>query len=284
MTIYNDIWLTPYEKGFSKDKYLYHFTDIDKAIKIIHGNSLKFSKTSKTNDTIESKPKIRIDKGNETDISKIIDFFSKINKQNLQLLCFTKDSKPKASSSITGIKSLTDYSGRGFALPRMWAQYAKNNTGICFIFDKAKLIKLVEDNIPNNSLIHKGNVNYVGQFGDVRIDSQKLNKLLNQINIYENSDFQTGMITADFLKTNIEFTKYNYFHKFDDWSGEREFRLLAIGDMDYYIKNIDSALAGIVIGENVEPSNEYIIKLLCQELCEIKKISFSYKGCQITSI
>ena len=26
-----------------------------------------------------------------------------------------------------------DYTGRGFSLPRMWAQYANNNDGVCFV-------------------------------------------------------------------------------------------------------------------------------------------------------
>ena len=61
-------------------------------------------------------------------------------------------------------------------------------------------------------------------------------------------------------------------------------RFLSYGESDYFIKNIEDALIGIVVGENIEPANENIVKILCNNICEVKKITFTYKGCQLTNI
>lgn len=50
MKIDNKAWLTLYDPDY--------FTSIDSAIKILYNGTLKFSKLNRTNDTLESKPKI----------------------------------------------------------------------------------------------------------------------------------------------------------------------------------------------------------------------------------
>ena len=130
MKICNEAWHTIFNPDFCEDKYLYHFTDIEKTIKILYGNALRFSKISTTNDTLESKPKIQSAHKDSKDIFEAINHLASINKNYLQLLCFTKDLNG-TEDSPKGSQVLTDYSGRGFSLPRMWAQYARNNTGIC---------------------------------------------------------------------------------------------------------------------------------------------------------
>lgn len=95
---------------------------------------------------------------------------------------------------------------------------------------------------------------------------------------------QQGFADLDFLRSNLDFVKYNYFCKLDDWSGENEYRFFSYGESDYFIKDITDALIGIVVGENIEPANENIIKILCNNVCEVKKITFTYKGCQLTHI
>lgn len=281
MEIHNEAWLTLYEKNFDKDKFIYHFTDVDKAIKILHGNSLKFSKISKTNDTLESKPKICTTTASNT--NNIIKHFRELNKLYIQLLCFTKDEELDTSNTTpVGKLFYTDYSGRGFALPRMWAQYAKNNTGICFVFDKNKLKQLIYDEV-GIGLIHDQSIRYINKFDKYDIDQDKLNKLLDQVSLYD-SKFQKDLFSIAFLKKNIEFTEYNYFTKLSDWSGESEYRFLAFGADDFYVKNIHSTIIGIVIGENIEPAYESILKNMCNDLCEIKKIIFSYEGCKITTV
>ena len=108
-------------------------------------------------------------------------------------------------------------------------------------------------------------------------------QFLDRINNAKSSEQRT-LWNIDFLNDNIDFVIYNYFSKLDDWIGENEFRFVAYGQDDYYVKQIDKALAGIVMGENIEPANEKIIKSFRPETCELRKIFFSYAGCQLHSV
>ncbi len=138
----NRVWYTLNYPSFNNNEYLYHYTSVSTAFKILYTNQLRFSKLSKTNDTTESKPKISI--ANDEDAEKmkdIIEFFLKMNQEKMELMCFSRDStKSKSKNGIPENIMYDDYFGRGFALPRMWAQYAQNNKGVCFVFNKQRLI------------------------------------------------------------------------------------------------------------------------------------------------
>lgn len=59
-----DVWQTVFAGYFDTNKYLYHYTNIDKAIKIINSNNLRFSPITNTNDTSEAKRKIMFSENN----------------------------------------------------------------------------------------------------------------------------------------------------------------------------------------------------------------------------
>lgn len=92
MRIDNKAWITIYEKDFSPDKYIYHYTAFDAAIIIFNSMSLKFSNICKANDTVESKPKLVFPSDlTESDKERITNFFININTFGLKMLCFTRD-------------------------------------------------------------------------------------------------------------------------------------------------------------------------------------------------
>ena len=62
-----DIWKPLYVDEFDCDKYLYHYTSFETAIKIIYSNQLLFSLIGRTNDTSESKMKIVFGENNIVD-------------------------------------------------------------------------------------------------------------------------------------------------------------------------------------------------------------------------
>jgi len=271
-------WMTLYDKDFHKDNYLYHFTSLEKAIYIIEGNSLKFSKISTTNDTMEAKPKMSyFEIKSNPCLTNIFNKIDSINQSFIQLLCFTKDSNEDKIDKNYRI-CLDDYTERGFALPRMWAQYAKNNNGACFVFNKKKLIKKAEENL-NEKLIHNEDVSYVSQYTKLDFNYKKLNFLLE-----EKDELESAKKYVYFLKSNTKYTRYNYFYKLNDWSNEREYRILAFENKELYIQGINDAIVGIIIGEKIKSSDEKIIKYFCKDLCEIKKVSFSYDGCFLKNI
>ena len=82
---------------FDYNKYLYHYTGIEKAIKILYSSKLRFSEIQQTNDTSESKIRIIyinkngeiMDENNEK-IKKVNDYFRKYH-DIVRLLCFSLD-------------------------------------------------------------------------------------------------------------------------------------------------------------------------------------------------
>lgn len=277
-------WLTAFDQSFDSSKYLYHYTDVNKAFKIIDGDSLRFSKVCRTNDTLESKLKINFDSLRKNEYKNLVEWiklFSDNYSTNLQLLCFSMDSDLK-ENNVDNRTCLSDYSGRGFAMPRMWAQYASNNTGVCLVFNKQRISELIEKRL-RSLLIHNSEVEYKNQLYTYDFDRDTINGILELSKIKENySAF--NIQCHDFLKNNMTFTKYNYFCKLDDWSGEKEFRFLAFNEEELSIRNSNDALVGVVIGEKIDVTDERILCMLCYELCELKKITFTIGGCRLTNV
>ena len=283
MKLYRDIWNTMYNEDFNNERYLYHYTSVNKAIKILYGNCLKFSKLNNLNDTVESKPKMSHESFSElNEFKKAFDYFRKISNESLQLLCFSKDSTEHLQKSADLTTALSDFSGRGFALPRMWAQYADNNNGVCLIFDREKLKSIIGCFL-GPLLVTDNDVQYVNNFTDVCINLNEINNLL-ELNERIGNKNNEYVLFLDFVKSNMEFTLYNYFTKFDDWEKEKEYRFLALGKDDYFVKNISKALAGIVVGENIDAVDQSIIFSMSKTICDVMKINFSFKGCSLQRI
>lgn len=62
-----EIWKALYVDEFDTQKYLYHYTSAETAMKILHRNNLLFGKLSNVNDTTEAKIRISFDA--PTDVS-----------------------------------------------------------------------------------------------------------------------------------------------------------------------------------------------------------------------
>ena len=281
-----DVWYTWHDKKFDSGKYLYHYTDAEKASKILYNKSLRFSPIINTNDTLESKVKISFknDRGikdyNKKTL-KIKEYMQKYSRL-LQLLCFCKDQKKtqKTTSHIYTKEDdlyAVDMAGRGFSLPRMWAQYADNNKGVCFIINKEKFDKELDDRV---MIILAEDVRYKSTFDTFSMDAEMMDRLYENINRDENTTM-TGHI---FLNNHIQYVKYSFFTKFLDWKNENEFRYLIANDNEnaIEIKKIDEYLEGVVLGENIDKVQEWIIRQLSKECkCDVKKICFDYNGCRL---
>lgn len=282
MKIDNRAWLTLYDPDYNDDEYLYHFTSIDAATKILYDESLKFSKLCRTNDTLESKPKIFFEGlSNKQDVFDLRRHIMELNNDMLQLLCFTMD-YAKLDSNVNDKTKYSDYSGRGFSLPRMWAQYARNNSGVCMVFKRKEIIRLIKKSL-GISLIHLNKITYYDQFKEFPMGKEISERLLARIR-KNNSILEKGLTSLDFLKENIDLVMYCYFSKLDDWKGENEYRFLALGDEEYIIDGIANALRGVIIGEKMSPENQKIISFFCDDICEVKQITFTCNGCNLVNI
>ena len=143
------IWL-PLD-DVEKGRYLYHYTTYSAAIKILFYQTLRFSRLCRTNDAFEQRPKIKC-YNDEIELAKMFRLTKKLfqrQQDNIRLLCFSMD--PDIDDFRNEYQEMKQYlskdqirqnvNGRGFALPRMWAQYAGNNTGICLVFDNSTAIR-----------------------------------------------------------------------------------------------------------------------------------------------
>ena len=279
---YRDVWNSLYLEHVDPRKYLYHYTTVNSAIKILYGDTLRFSKISNANDTMESKPWLS-GQHDMNLVRKALELFQTINRQYIQILCFTMDSsediRMKYGNKLNDDEKRINLAGRGYSLPRMWAQYASDNQGICFIFDQKKIKKMIRDKLSSNCLI-SGPVDYYSLFKNYSFGQDPLKDLIKKTGETKNQD-QKALWNIDFLKRHLDFVKYNYLSKLSDWSGENEYRFVAYGSDVYTINGIKDALIGIVFGEKTEPVYEKVIQDLSPNNCETRKMVFTYQGCQL---
>lgn len=246
---------------FDTSDMIYHYTSVDTLIKyILPQNSLRFSHLSSTNDPEESKYHIMdyID-----DVSIGPDYFmDNLNKMrdiskgitlNIRLICFSQDDADFYIGN--GL-----YSNKGYARPRMWAQYANNHQGVCLVFNKAKIIDIFKNSFSDKQTFY-GNVSY-----------EPLVKLLNE---EENINAQSGF-ASDLLNKSVEeivneriikYHKIYFFSKHKDWKTENEFRLVLreTSGNEVYL-NIDGCLEYIILGHKFDDNLIKPIKILIDSM------------------
>lgn len=268
------LWYALGKEGFDSEKYLYHYTTFDKAIKILYFETFRFSPLSGTNDTTEQKLRIKYDFDFDDcqDVQK--DFFEKYLMNwasNSKLLCFCRDQKVDSSNSSVNI---FDVIGRGFALPRMWAQYSQYD-GVCFIVDKEKLEMKVKE-IYTDAIMK--DVCY-------KPSSQSFSFSKNTLTSFYNSIIHQNPSYLNFIKTHQDYVDYAYFTKSNDWESEHEYRILIPSDKEGYFEldHIMDCIVGLVIGEKMEPHQKHILNYLADGI-QKRQVIFGISQCSIKSI
>lgn len=266
-------------KKIDNDKYLYHYTSVEKAIKILFYNTLQFGNIASTNDIFEQKPKLSFSKEFEDDVElinkeKIIEKYFLEHRNKIQILCFSQDSHtPNDDSTLSKYLKLANVIGRGFALPRMWAQYATNNEGVCFIINKQKLI----DKLDREGFVYiNRDVEYVQQYSTFQINSQDIELLYNKI---QNKAVD---VMAEMMRdSSSKYVRYNYFSKLNDWSTENEYRILILyngpSNEKAKIKDAFDFIEAMIIGNNTSREYGYILSQIIKDKCpeiEIRQIIF----------
>lgn len=286
-----DVWRTLFTENFDCKKYLYHYTSFEKAIKIIYSEQLWFSSITKTNDTTESKLRIRFVKSDSNEslsnekTDAVSNFLSRSN-ESIRLICFSRDidlTKNELISTTELHKNhlkdrYFDISGRGFALPRMWAQYCSNHEGVCFIINK----KNFDKKLSSISYLKQSLVKYQNFLSYYKISEEELEQLYNKVNQHSNG----RLSFIDLVNTNKHFVRYNYFIKQKDWENEREYRYVALVDTsvvqsELKISGLYDFVEGIIIGEKMDPASSNVIKKIVEGRCEVKKIHFNANICYV---
>lgn len=113
---------------FEETSRLYHFTSAKAAFRIIESGKLRFGKSYRLNDLIESNRvvfKHLLSGGDLCHDDK--DAFAEDEMRRYQVISFAQDS------------NLEEHRILGFDLHSMWGLYANKGYGVCLVFDKNKL-------------------------------------------------------------------------------------------------------------------------------------------------
>jgi len=237
-----------------KGKYVYHYTSMNTALKYIFpSKELRCGSVKNFNDPQEKYVR-RLSARIMHDVDKdpyfdynwdnITNDVSEIIVNLMKIISFAQDGEKT---------SVDTNSWCGALKPRMWAQYADNNKGVCLILNKEKLIMNMKNNFAPFLLF--GDVNYSCSIADVRsivdnmyVESEKICKY----NICK-TKYAMDMI--------INRGKILFFNKNMDWKDENEFRFIIVSqeNKDKYF-NIDGILEGVIVGTDALMSEIEMIK------------------------
>lgn len=119
---------------FSGITKLYHFTSFDSASKIIQSGKLRFSKSYRLNDLIESN-RVVWERSLQGDIPDGQEYlhYAEVEMRRYQQISFSQD------------RVVGNCYYLGFDLHTMWGLYADSGYGVCLVFDKEKLTLGPED-------------------------------------------------------------------------------------------------------------------------------------------
>ena len=188
-----------YLKGslFEKE-ILCYYTTFETALKILCSKSIRFSLPLKVNDINESSRVV---------VSENIDVLDTISQEigEYRQISFSENGPYR----------------KAFDIPAMWGHYADNGNGVCFAFDKEKLLSCMD------CTYHRRNIRYMN--ADSRL-----------IQAYDIVDIENNIERIFFEKTN-------------DWSYEQEFRIVRHfsshqNEIQYLNYPVDSLISLILCG------------------------------------
>jgi hypothetical protein len=250
---------------------LYHYTSMRVAREhIIPSRTLRMGNFRRTNDPKESKNwEFNLGTNQQGDMLKynqaqLSRQLSNAFKDHAQVLCLSRDTGP-----LTG-DHLREIAQRGFAKPRMWAQYAERHTGVCLAFDRKQLDRAVAKASEKAFAVYCGNITYrdhlvvPGWEGDYVINVDEL----------ERRGFDRYW--RDHIET---FKNRLLFEKMQDWKDEREFRYVAfLDDPGDVFVDITEALVGVFFADGADDREvDALIELLLPT--KVQMMGLKWKNC-----
>jgi hypothetical protein len=225
-------------------QFLYHYTKASTALDfILASKTIRLGSYTRTNDPKEAKD-WRFDFGTNENrdlgrykYEELSNWLTDQLKRNAKLVCFCTDTAP-----LTG-DHVRDIFNRGFCRPRMWAQYADQHTGMCLVFDRAKLTKHIGAQLAPEHFVISGPVQYVNR--SVIPSLYTDNEFTINIDVLEKDGPEI------YAQRHLQmFYQRLFFEKMTDWRDEKEWRwvVFAPTETDINIKFEDS-LAGVMFGD-----------------------------------
>lgn len=284
-----DVWKTLFTRDLDNKKYLYHYTNIENAIKILTANCLKFQPANNYNNYVGAKVGIAYvnsqtrAKLKETQKQIRVDTYLHKDWNMFQILCFCTDvsisnNQIKKSLLVHSSQDKDQYfdiTGRGFALPYMWSKFSNRNNGVCFIINK----KIFEENLRLKKYIFfDRKVQYFNFFKYHEINNEQLIALCRQLSHFDNKKWTL----ENLIENDEHYLKYNFFEKLDSWKHEHEYRYVVFADSiqeNIAVDNFNDYLEGVVIDEMPLELEKQLKDLLIPK-CKIKRINFGDYYCK----
>ena len=196
--------------SFFEISKLYHFTSLESARKIIASRKLRFSKSRRLNDLIESNRVVweRTLGGYIPDDKEYL-YYAEEEMRRYQQISFSQD------------RVVGNCCYLGFDLHTMWGLYANRGYGVCLVFDKEKLTLAQDD--------YAHEVKYVNLIPQgVQITNKSKNGIKSEIK-RRREDI--------------------YYYKRKEWEYEQEYRVLrrAKDEMDDEYLDITNALVCVIV-------------------------------------
>ncbi len=200
------------KEEFYKTEKLYHYTSFETAKNILNTNELWFNHLKNLNDINELYRPLFYEK-----LSPEIEKQAKQEMEKYQQISLTRD-----------------FCRMGFDIPAMWGHYGDKGKGVCFIFDKNKLLD------DQSSCIVLGEVDYVAPDYSFSVYFRVKDEKIEPFTREDIDEF--------------------FFKKTCDWSYEQEYRLLvktgASGRFKLPLR--DSLIAVVIRDAYVEDDNHNV--------------------------
>ncbi len=216
-------------------RLLYHYTTKEKALeKILQSGKLRLNALENTNDPRENKYwllNVLSTFGATCDYNdfyvRTMDEFNDRLKTHCRITAFSTDDESFEM----------DQNGRnGYAHSRMWAQYGGNHTGVCLLFNQAKLLHSARLELSELGTLWDGRVTYGMSY-------EKDDP---------NSPFHLNYRNADSVDLHIrEHYMQLLFEKSADWKSECEYRLVVYSPTKIagpFEIRIHDSICGLIVG------------------------------------
>lgn len=222
-------------------EWVYHYTSREAALeKILSSGKLRLGTFASLNDPRESKDwsfslSVASDERLQTDeFLKVQELATKQVKSHCKLLCMCQDDPRVTTDGIDYIFY------RGFARPRMWAQYSQNHQGVCLVFNRQLLHESIQAQLGHKGTVFSGAVEYSNMHHDdwnaFHLDHEAIEK-------FSLEEILERKITQHY--------RTYFFHKAEDWSNEIEWRWVLRGqDQMPEFFDFRQAICAVILGVN----------------------------------
>ena len=255
---YSDIWFLLQRP----DKYAYHYTRAATLPKILRNARLRFSSFSRLNDPRESKDWVLgfHSFGADLELASRTALHQELNrhlKHAWRVGCFASDvyeacsTREREEKGEDIVAALYD---RGYARPRMWAQYAQEYRGACLVFDRAKLDQAVREaaRARGRQVFHAAvsyrNPNPLVSLGRTHHLLLSLEDLIN------------NGVRRSCEEHVAQHWRQLFMLKARDWEHERELRWIVSADdeSDFFV-DIADCCVGVILGDRAPMSARRVV-------------------------